>query len=123
MPTTPNILFVLTDDHVRPAVGAYGSVVNETPNIDRIADEGVRFETALVANSLCSPSRATFLTGTYSHVNEVKTLATPIDSSQPTFASLLQEAGYKTALFGKWHMGEGPGHDPEGFDHWEIFYD
>lgn len=89
----PNILFFLTDDHAAPAISCYGGGLNRTPNIDRIAEEGVRFERALVTNSLCAPSRATILTGTYSHVNGVTTLDTPIDASQPTFASVLHEAG------------------------------
>ena len=121
----PNILFILTDDHASPAISCYGDQLhlNNTPNIDRVAAEGVRFDRALVTNSLCAPSRATILTGTYSHVNGVTTLDTPIDSSQPTFASLLQEAGYATAFFGKWHMGHGEGHDPQGFDYWEVLHD
>lgn len=121
----PNILFVLTDDHASPAISCYGNQLhlNNTPNIDRIAAEGVRFDRALVTNSLCAPSRATILTGTYSHVNGVTTLDTPIDSSQPTFASLLHDAGYATAFFGKWHMGHGTGHDPQGFDYWEVLHD
>ncbi len=123
MATRPNVLFVLTDDHAIPAISCYGSTINETPFIDRIAAEGVRFNRALVTNSLCTPSRATYLTGTHSHINQVKTLATPIDASQPTFVSLLKGAGYKTAFFGKWHLGEGEGHDPQGFDYWEVFYD
>lgn len=121
----PNILFVLTDDHAAPAISCYDDQLhlNNTPNIDRVAKEGVRFDRALVTNSLCAPSRATILTGTYSHVNGVTTLDTPIDSSQPTFASLLHDAGYATAFFGKWHMGHGPGHDPQGFDYWEVLHD
>ena len=119
----PNILFFLTDDHAAPAISCYGGGLNRTPNIDRIAEEGVRFERALVTNSLCAPSRATILTGTYSHVNGVTTLDTPIDASQPTFASVLHEVGYATAFFGKWHMGHGGIHDPQGFDYWEAFDD
>ena len=76
MTKRPNILFVLTDDHAAPAISAYGSVVNETPYIDLIAEQGVLFTRALVTNSLCTPSRATYLTGTHSHVNQVTTLST-----------------------------------------------
>jgi arylsulfatase A-like enzyme len=117
----PNIVLILTDDHASHAVGTYGSVVNRTPRIDEIADTGVRFEHCFATNALCSPSRASILTGTYSHVNGVTTLDTPIDAAQPTFVSQLKAAGYRTAIVGKWHMGHGEGHDPEGFDHWEVF--
>ncbi|WP_420451555.1 sulfatase [Ilumatobacter sp.] len=116
----PNIAFVLTDDHAAHSIGAYGSVLNETPRIDEIARDGVVFDNCFVTNSLCTPSRASILTGTYSHVNGVFSLFTPIDASQPTFVSQLRDAGYRTAMFGKWHMGHGPGHDPEGFDHWDV---
>jgi arylsulfatase A-like enzyme len=123
MARRPNVLVVLTDDHAAHAVSAYGSVVNTTPRIDEIGALGWRFEHCFATNSLCSPSRASILTGTYSHVNGVTTLVTPIDASQPTFVSQLHDAGYRTAVIGKWHMGEGPGHDPEGFDHWEVLID
>jgi arylsulfatase A-like enzyme len=119
----PNIVFVLTDDHAAHAIGAYGSVVNHTPRIDEIGARGVRFDSCFVTNSLCAPSRASILTGTYSHVNGVRTLLTPIDASQPTFVSQLRAAGYRTAIVGKWHMGDGDGHDPQGFDHWEVLID
>lgn len=119
----PNILFFLTDDHAAPAIGCYDGRLNQTPNIDVIASGGVRFNRALVTNSLCAPSRATILTGTYSHINGVTTLDTPIDARQPTFASLLHDSGYATAFFGKWHMGHGGVHDPRGFDYWEVFDD
>ena len=116
----PNIVLILTDDHGSQAISAYGSVVNTTPRIDEIANSGVRFDNCFVTNSLCTPSRAAILTGTHSHVNGVTTLATPIDASQPTFITQLRAAGYKTAIVGKWHMGHGDGHDPQGFDYWDV---
>jgi arylsulfatase A-like enzyme len=118
--TRPNIVLILTDDHAAHAIGAYGSVVNQTPRIDELARTGARFENCFATNSLCSPSRASILTGTYSHVNGVTTLVTPIDASQTTFVSQLKDAGYRTAVVGKWHMGDGEGHDPQGFDYWDV---
>lgn len=120
MPRRPNIVFVLTDDHAAHAIGAYGSVVNDTPRIDEIAARGWRFDNCFVTNSLCTPSRASILTGTYSHVNGVYSLFTPFDASQPTFLSLLRAAGYRTAVIGKWHLGHGAEHDPHDVDHWEV---
>jgi arylsulfatase A-like enzyme len=122
-PRRPNILFLLSDDHAAHAIGAYGSVVNATPHIDAIGDSGVRFDNLFATNSLCAPSRASLLTGAYSHVNGVSTLDTYIDASQPTFVSALRDAGYRTAFVGKWHMGDGAGHDPQGFDYWDALID
>ena len=119
----PNILLVLADDYAAHAISAYNSVVNETPQLDRLAASGMRFDACFCVNSLCSPSRATILTGTYNHVNGVKTLASKFDARQPTFVSALQEAGYQTALFGKWHLGHGGIHDPRGFDSWQVLPD
>ncbi|MFN8636517.1 MAG: sulfatase [Chloroflexota bacterium] len=111
---------ILTDDHAAHSIGAYGSVVNRTPRIDQLAERGWLFTNCFATNSLCSPSRASILTGTYSHVNGVTTLTTPIDASQPTFISQLAVAGYRTAIVGKWHMGDGDGHDPQQFDYWDV---
>ncbi|MBK7819906.1 MAG: sulfatase [Tessaracoccus sp.] len=123
MSARPNIVFLLSDDHAAQAIGCYGSKVNETPGIDRIAAAGVRFDTALVENALCTPSRAAFLTGTYGHVSAVTTLSTYLTDDQPTFIKELRAAGYRTAIFGKWHLGHGEGYDPAGFDHWEVLPD
>src|SRR5215207_8056143 len=116
----PNIVLVVADDHAAHAIGAYGSVVNETPQLDRLASGGMRFDACFCVNSLCAPSRATILTGTYNHVNGVKTLSSEFDARQPTFVSALHDAGYQTASFGKWHLGHGGIHDPRGFDTWEV---
>jgi arylsulfatase A-like enzyme len=116
----PNIVFVMADDHAAHAIGAYGSCVNVTPNIDRLASGGMRFDNCFCTNSICTPSRAAILTGTHNHINGVTTLGTPMDNRLATFPKLLQKAGYQTALFGKWHLGEGPEHCPTGFDDWAV---
>ena len=118
-PSRPNILFILSDDHAWQAVSAYNESRHlvQTPNIDRLAHEGMRFDRFLVNNALCGPSRASFLTGTYSHINGFYNNGNcRFDGFQPTFPQLLQKAGYQTAMIGKWHLET----DPTGFDYWEI---
>ncbi len=112
----PNILFIMTDDHAFQAISCYGSRINKTPNIDRLARDGVRFVNSFVTNSICAPSRAVMLTGKYSHINGVIDNRVEFDGSQQTFPKLLQQAGYETALFGKWHLKS----EPTGFDYWNI---
>jgi arylsulfatase A-like enzyme len=112
----PNILFIFSDDHAYQAISAYGSNRNQTPNIDRIGREGMRFDQCLVTNSICGPSRATILTGKYSHKNGFIDNRSKFDGSQQTFPKLFQKAGYQTAIFGKWHLVT----EPTGFDAWEV---
>lgn len=116
----PNIIFIMSDDHASHALSCYGSRINKTPNLDRIAEGGMRFDNCFCTNSICTPSRATILAGTYNHVNGVTTLSTPMDNRLPTFPKLLRENGYQTAIFGKWHLGTGPDHCPTGFDDWTV---
>ena len=116
----PNILFIMTDDHAAHAMSCYGSRINETPNLDRIAQGGMRFDNCFCTNSLCEPSRAAILTGTYNHVNAVTTIGAHIDNRQENVAKVLQRNGYQTAIVGKWHLGQGEAHWPTGFDYWNI---
>ena len=120
MPKRPNILFIMSDDHAAHAMSCYGSRINSTPNLDRIANEGMRFDNCFCTNSICTPSRAAILTGTYNHVNSVTTLATMMDNTLNTFPKMMQREGYQTAMCGKWHLGQGPTHWPTGFDYWTV---
>jgi arylsulfatase A-like enzyme len=114
-PARPNILFIMSDDHAAHAVSAYGSRINQTPHIDRLAKEGLRFNNCFAVNSICTPSRASILTGKYSHINGV-TVFNRFNGSQWTVAKALQAAGYHTGMIGKWHLQS----DPTGFDYWNI---
>ncbi|WP_406053255.1 sulfatase [Kribbella sp. NBC_00889] len=118
---SPNLVFIMSDDHAAHAISAYGSKVNQTPHLDRLAQDGVRMDATYSTNSICSPSRASILTGTYSHINGVASIYTDIDYRVPTFAEVLHGAGYQTALFGKWHLGERPESAPRHFDSWQVF--
>jgi arylsulfatase A-like enzyme len=115
----PNIVFILADDHNRQTISAYSDLfakIAPTPHIDRLAAEGIRFDSMAVNNSICGPSRAALLTGTYNHLNGVRSNRDKFDGSQQTFPKLMQRAGYETAIFGKWHLGS----EPTGFDHYAV---
>ncbi len=114
----PNILFIFADDHAAQAIGCYGSKINKTPNLDRIGNEGMRFENCFCTNSICGPSRAVILTGKYSHKNGFYRNGNCFDGTQVTFPKLLKKSGYQTAIIGKWHLGEHM--EPTGFSYSEV---
>jgi arylsulfatase A-like enzyme len=117
----PNIVFIFADDHAWQAISAYNDPrkLILTPNIDRLGREGVRFDRCLVPNSICGPSRATVLTGKYSHMNGFyNNINSRFNGEQPTMPKMLRSAGYQTAMIGKWHLET----DPTGFDYWEILH-
>ena len=112
----PNILYIMSDDHAAHAISAYGSKINKTPNIDRIAKEGMRFDNCFVTNSICTPSRAAILTGQYSHINGV-TRGRPLRPARSQRRQVSAERpATRPAMIGKWHLGS----DPTGFDYWNI---
>lgn len=115
----PNIVFIFTDDHAPHAIGAYGGLLkdlNPTPNIDKLARQGMLFQNSFCTNSICGPSRAVIQTGKHSHLNGFMHNGNNFDGSQQTFPKLLQAAGYQTAIIGKWHLKS----DPQGFDFWKV---
>lgn len=112
----PNILFIMTDDHTTQAMSCYGGRLIQTPNMDRIAGEGIRFDNCYATNALSGPSRACILTGKFSHENGFTDNASIFDGDQQTFPKLLQQAGYQTAIVGKWHLIS----EPQGYDYWSV---
>ena len=112
----PNILFIMTDDHTTQAISCYGGNMVKTPNIDRIATEGIRFDNCYATNALSGPSRACILTGKFGHVNGFTDNAKTFNGDQETFPKILQRNGYQTAIIGKWHLIS----EPQGFDFWSI---
>lgn len=112
----PNILFIMSDDHAYQAISAYSDKLTRTPNIDRIAGDGMLFTNACVTNSICAPSRATILTGKHCHMHGKTNNLFPFDTTQATFPQLLHDAGYQTAMFGKLHLGN----NPKGLDEFKI---
>ena len=112
----PNILFIFTDDHAAHAMSCYGSVINTTPNLDRIADDGMLFTNCFCTNGICGPSRAVIQTGKHSHLNGFLRNGNKFDNTQQTFPKILQQAGYQTAVVGKWHLATAP----KGFDYSEV---
>ena len=120
--TSKNIIFILSDDHRFDFMGFTGKVPwLQTPNLDRLAAEGAYFPNTFVTTSLCSPSRASILTGLYSHTHMVVDNSAPDPGNLIFFPQYLQDAGYQTSFFGKWHMGNHTDAPQPGFNHWESF--
>jgi len=115
----PNILFIMSDDHAAHAISCYGSQVNQTPQLDRLASEGMRFDNCFCTNGICAPSRASILTGKYNHLNGMLDNKLEFDGSQQTLPKLLKPAGYQTAMIGKWHLKS----EPTGFDYYKVVPD
>ena len=116
----PNILYIMADDHTSQALGIYDGILKDyvhTPNIERLAAEGLVLDNCLVSNSICSPSRATILTGQYSHINGVKILAGGLPPTHPTIAGVLKRGGYQTSIIGKWHLKQEP---TDEFDYYSV---
>ncbi|MCF6311380.1 MAG: sulfatase [Verrucomicrobiales bacterium] len=114
--TPPNIVFIFTDDHCEQALSAYDPLRIHTPNMDRIAKEGMRFNRCYVTNAICGPSRAVIQTGKYSHLNGFMTNHNRFNGDQQTFPKILRKKGYQTAVIGKWHLGS----TPQGFDYYDV---
>lgn len=112
----PNILFIMSDDHAQRAISAYSNELIKTPNIDRIANEGILFSNSFVTNSLCGPSRAVMLTGKFSHLNGLRDNRDQFNGDQQTWIKLIHDSGYHTSVVGKWHLRT----KPQGFDNWNI---
>ncbi len=115
----PNILFIMSDDHAIKAISAYDNSLIQTPNIDRLASKGALFTNAFVTNSICGPSRATMLTGMYSHRNGFKDNLDEFNGDQNSWIKELRAAGYSTSVIGKWHLKS----EPQGFDFWSVLID
>ncbi|MDU0354341.1 sulfatase-like hydrolase/transferase [Paraglaciecola aquimarina] len=114
-----NVLYIMTDDHAAQAIGTYGgrlAKLNPTPNLDKLASEGMVFDNAFVTNSICSPSRATILTGQYSQTNGVQDLKGGVGKENQYLPIEMKKAGYETALVGKWHLKQEPG----AFDYYQV---
>ncbi len=117
----PNVILIVADDHAPAAIGAYGARHNQTPNLDALAAKGLRLANCFCTNAICTPARASIMTGKYSHATGIKTLDDVIDHDRETTLGMaFQAAGYQTAMVGKWHLGHGGKSDPRGFDYWDV---
>ena len=116
---TPNIIIIMADDHCKQAIGAYGGTFIKTPNIDRLANEGCRFDRMFSNNAICGPARASLITGKYSKNNGYVANTSKFDRTQMTFPQELQKLGYETSIFGKWHLKT----EPSGFDYFKLMHD